>query len=141
MRKSSVHLFDCVVPLGHGIYFLVTGIWPLLSIGTFQRVTGPKTDLWLVKIVGVLITVIGAVIAVAGIRNQITPEIKSLAVASAAGLAGIDTVYATRGRISPIYLADAVAELCLILVWLFVRTNGRRQGSGAPLGKVVEARR
>jgi hypothetical protein len=35
----------------------MTGLWPLVSIGTFQQVTGPKTDLWLVKTVGVLIAV------------------------------------------------------------------------------------
>lgn len=27
-----------------GFYFL-TGIWPIISIGTFQMITGPKNDL------------------------------------------------------------------------------------------------
>ena len=27
-----------------GGFYLVTGIWPLVSIGSFQRVTGPKVD-------------------------------------------------------------------------------------------------
>jgi hypothetical protein len=31
-----------------GIYYLLTGLWPLVSIGTFQMVTGEKTDVWLV---------------------------------------------------------------------------------------------
>jgi hypothetical protein len=38
-----------------GVYYLLTGVWPLPSIGSFQRVTGPKTDLWLVRTVGVLV--------------------------------------------------------------------------------------
>jgi hypothetical protein len=27
-----------------GLYYLATGVWPLVSIETFQRVTGRKTD-------------------------------------------------------------------------------------------------
>ena len=38
-----------------GWYFLVTGLGPLVSIGTFQRVTGPKVDLWLVNTVGMVV--------------------------------------------------------------------------------------
>jgi hypothetical protein len=48
-----------------GAYYLATGIWPLVSVETFQWVTGPKTDHlpsgyeadhWLVMTVGVLVT-------------------------------------------------------------------------------------
>jgi hypothetical protein len=102
-----------------GIFYLVTGIWPLLSMRTFEAVTGPKTDDWLVKTAGVLITAIGAVLTLAGIRRQTAPEIPLLAVGSAAGLTGIDVVYATRGRISRVYLLDALVEVLLILAWLF----------------------
>lgn len=38
-----------------GLYYSISGIWPLLSIDTFMAVTGPKTDIWLVKTVGVLL--------------------------------------------------------------------------------------
>src|SRR5437764_10320112 len=50
-----------------GVYYLLTGVWPLVSIRTFQIVTGVKTDNlptgreadhWLVMAVGVLITAI-----------------------------------------------------------------------------------
>lgn len=69
---------------------LLTVLWSLLSIDTFQKVTGPKTDLWLVKTVGV----IGAVLGVSG-------------------LAAVDVFYVAKGRISPVYLLDAAAELAL----------------------------
>jgi hypothetical protein len=32
-------------PIIQGLYYGMTGRWPLLSLGTFERVTGPKTDL------------------------------------------------------------------------------------------------
>jgi hypothetical protein len=39
-----------------GVYYVATGIWPLLDIESFERITGPKADRWLVKTVGALVT-------------------------------------------------------------------------------------
>ncbi len=103
--------------LAQGAYFALTGVWPLVSIRTFMKVTGPKTDIWLVKTVGVIVLAIGAVLMVAGARLAVTPEIYLLAVASAAGLAGIDVYYVTKGTIDRIYLLDAAAEIVLIALW------------------------
>jgi len=75
--------------LGQGIYYVATGVWPLVSIRSFEAVTGPKTDRWLVKTVGVLVSVIGLVLVVAGRRRRVTPEATLLAASSAAGLAAI----------------------------------------------------
>jgi hypothetical protein len=58
------------VALIQGTYFFMTGVWPLVSIDTFQRVTGPKVDLWLVNTVGVLVAVIGAALILAGVRGR-----------------------------------------------------------------------
>jgi hypothetical protein len=46
-------------------YYCLTGIWPLLHLASFEAVTGPKTDDWLVKMVGLLAAVIGATLGVA----------------------------------------------------------------------------
>jgi hypothetical protein len=105
------------VALVQGVFYLATGVWPLLDIDSFQVVTGPKVDLWLVRTVGVLVGVIGTVLLLSVRRRRITPEIAILAVGSAVGLAGIDLVYALSGRISSIYLADAVVELGLAVLW------------------------
>jgi hypothetical protein len=112
-----------VVALGQAVFYIVTGIWPLISIDTFQKVTGPKTDLWLVKTAGVLITAIGLALGLAGLRRQQPPEAALLGVASAAGLTAIDVVYVQRGRISPVYLLDAVAEVGIILAWAVAWVN------------------
>jgi hypothetical protein len=106
-----------------GIYFLVTGIWPLVSIGTFQWVTGPKVDLWLVKTVGLLIAVIALTILMAawrGQRGRIGPEVRFLAAGSAAALAAVDIIYALADRIWDIYLLDAVVEIVLVVLWMLV---------------------
>jgi hypothetical protein len=105
------------IALVQGVFYLATGVWPLLDIDSFQVVTGPKVDLWLVRTVGVLVGVIGTVLLLSVRRRRITPEIAILAVGSAVGLAGIDLVYALSGKISSIYLADAVVELGLAVLW------------------------
>ena len=100
-----------------GIFYVATGVWPLIDIVSFQLVTGPKTDLWLVKTVGVLVTVIGLVLLSAARSRRITNEIVLLAAGSALALAGIDLIYALSGRISAIYLGDAVVEIGLAVLW------------------------
>jgi energy-converting hydrogenase Eha subunit E len=101
-----------------GIFYVLTGIWPLVDIASFEAVTGPKVELWLVRTVGVLVIVIGGVLVFAARRNSIGLEITALAVGSALGLAGIDAIYALSRTIPPIYLADAVLELGFVAGWL-----------------------
>jgi hypothetical protein len=115
-----------------GIYFLVTGVWPLVSIGTFMMVTGPKVDLWLVKTVGLLIAVIALTILMAARRGRIGPEVRFLAAGSAAALAAVDLVYAMADRIWDIYLLDAVAEIGLVVLWLVLSARSRRTSSPPP---------
>jgi hypothetical protein len=105
------------IALTQGALYLATGLWPLFDIDSFQAVTGPKTDLWLVRTVGVLVTVVGIVLVTSGRRRRITAEIMLLAVGCALGLAGIDIVYVLSRTISPIYLADAVIEIGFATAW------------------------
>lgn len=105
------------VAAGQGAFYLATGVWPLVHDRSFQAVTGPKVDVWLVKTVGSLVAVVGGVLLAAGLRRSVPAELRVIAAGSAAALAAIDLVYAARGRISPIYLADAVVEIGLVAAW------------------------
>jgi hypothetical protein len=101
-------------------YYVLTGLWPVAHYRSFEAVTGPKTDDWLVHTVGLLAFVIGATLGVAVARNHIrAPDIIVLAVGAALAFAGIDLWYGLPGQIAPIYLADAAVELGLVaaLVW------------------------
>jgi energy-converting hydrogenase Eha subunit E len=108
--------FTRIVLFGQSIYFLLTGIWPLISIESFQAVTGPKVDLWLVKMVGLLAAVIGLSLLVATVDKRLLLETFILAIGGAASFAIIDLIYALSGRISPIYLLDAVVQVILIIL-------------------------
>jgi hypothetical protein len=97
-------------------YYLATGVWPLVHRRSFERITGAKTDFWLAQAVGVTIVAIGAGLAeTAARRRQVPPELRTIACASAAGLALV--YFVTRRRIAPIYLADAAVEAALLAGW------------------------
>jgi hypothetical protein len=119
--RSSSLLF------AQGAYFAATGIWSIVDAESFQKVTGPKTDVWLVKTVGVLVTCIGGVLMAAARRRRVTPEISALAISSAVGLTVVDVVYTLKKRISPIYLLDAAAEVGFVAA-----SAALRQAQGTP---------
>jgi len=106
------------VAAAQGAYFVLTGLWPLFGINSFQAVTGAKTDLWLVYTVGCLVMAIGTALLLAAIRGRMAPDVIVLAVASAVALAGIDVVFVLRGVISWVYLLDALAEGGLVAWWV-----------------------
>ena len=110
--------------LVQGAYYLVTGVWPIVSMRTFERITGPKTDKWLVKTVGILVSAIGATLVLGGLRRSNQLETKVLAVASAGALTAIDVTYVAKRRIAPVYLLDALAEVAFIaLLGISSRNN------------------
>jgi hypothetical protein len=117
--------------IGQGAFYVTTGVWPLLHEGSFEAVTGPKRERWLVKTVGVLVATIGATLAAAGVRRRVTPEITLLAATSALGIAVIEGWYAgPRRRIAPVYLADAALELALGAGWGLVAVLQARSRAG-----------
>jgi hypothetical protein len=121
---------EWVAPL-QGAYYVATGVWPLVDDRSFQAVTGPKTDVWLVKTVGLLVAGIGAALLSEGRHPGRAATV--VGAGSAVALAGIDIYYATTRRISPIYLLDAVAEGVLLWAWAQRRrsasVNNAQRGS------------
>jgi hypothetical protein len=109
------------------LYYLGTGAWPLLHRRSFEWLTGKKTDFWLAQTVGVTVMSIGAALAQANASSnrRLPPELRTVACASAAGLALIDVVFVARRRISAVYLLDAAAELALLAAWAFTDRRDR----------------
>lgn len=121
------------VSLAQGLYYTGTGLWPIVSMRSFERVTGPKRDRWLVKTVGVLVSAIGITLARSGRRGRVHPDVALLGGLSAAALAAIDLVYVARRRISPVYLLDAVPEVMLAVWWGRRVARSRRAVWRAPV--------
>jgi hypothetical protein len=117
--------------LAQGGYFLVTGVWPLVHMRSFEAVTGRKHERWLVNTVGSVIAVVGGVLLDAARRRRIDRTTTTLAIGTAAALATIDVVYVAQRRIARVYLLDAAAEVGLMGLWaagLRARDRGASAG-------------
>lgn len=99
--------------VAQGTYYVASGAWPIVHMPSFEAVTGPKREDWLVRTVGALVTVVGSVL----LRHR-GRAVRELAVGSAATLAAVDLVGVASGRLRPVYLLDAAAEALLIAGWL-----------------------
>jgi hypothetical protein len=109
-----------VLPAAQGAFYLTGGVWPILSLRTFERVTGPKREGWLVKTTGSLVAVLGLAL-LAGSRDwsrQSRSLAKLIGLGSATALGTASGWYAARGRISRIYFLDAAIELFFVTMWL-----------------------
>jgi hypothetical protein len=102
-----------------GIYYLVTGLWPVIDIHSFMLVTGYKTDVWLVHMVGLLSCGIGITLLYSRKRDLHVARV--LALCTAAAFALIDIRYVLSGTLLMIYLADAAIELLFIVLLLVMR--------------------
>lgn len=91
-------------------YYLVTGIWPLVHYDSFERISGPKSERWLVETVGGLVTAVGISLAIGATRAKPGAETTALAAGSAAALAAIDLLYLRRGRLRWVYGLDAAGQ-------------------------------
>jgi len=105
------------VALAQGAYYVLTGLWPFVSVRAFQSVTGAKTDIWLVKVVGALVAVIGAVLLRSRRAGSPSPEAIALGAGSAAALGVVELRYAATRRISFVYALDAIAQFAIVACW------------------------
>ncbi|HYF64628.1 MAG TPA: hypothetical protein VD886_17520 [Herpetosiphonaceae bacterium] len=113
-----------------GIVYALSGLWPVFHLRSFERVTGPKADGWLVKTVGLLLAVIGGVLWRASVRSTTTSDLALVGAGSAAALATIDVVYASQGRISRIYLLDALMQAGFVAGWALWLRGRSAQDAG-----------
>ena len=100
-----------------GWFYVAGGLWPVFNIRSFEWVTGPKVDRWLVKTVGLLLTTIGGVQIAAARRRDVPEELAVLGVGAPLALLLIDLTYVSKRRISKVYLLDALSQLGLIALW------------------------
>ena len=101
-----------------GGYYLATGLWPILHLRSFEKLTGPKPEGWLTKTLGGVIAAVGATFVLAAQRKHVSLEMRVLGFTSALAFAVSDTLYPMKGRIAKTYLADALPQLMLAAGWL-----------------------
>jgi hypothetical protein len=109
-----------------GAFNVLGGLWPLVSIRSFEAVYGPKTDRWLEYTVGGLLVTVGAAQLASSSEAELRLS-RRLGIGTAMTLLAIDLIYVPRGTIRKTYLQDAVCEAGWLAAWLFhpaARTPG-----------------
>ncbi len=101
-----------------GAFNVVNGVWPLLHRRSFEAVTGPKTDYWLVRTVAGLMVANGLVQLRAAPSPDGVADARRIGIGTSAALGLVDLTCAPSGRISRVYLLDAAVEAAWIVAWL-----------------------
>jgi hypothetical protein len=117
------------VARAHGLFNVFSGLWPLVSLRSFEKVFGHKTDDWLVYTVGGLLLTAGWT----QLSSEDSPEGRRLArrlgLGTAMTLLAVDLVYVPRRRIPGTYLIDAAMEIGWVAAW--IQTHRAAGTSGA----------
>jgi hypothetical protein len=109
----------------HGVANIAGGLWPLIHLRSFEAVLGPKVDRWLVYSVAGLLVSIGAAQVASSDDDAGVRQARRLGVGTALTLGAVDLVYASRRRISRMYLVDAAMEAAWLLAWAGTLTTDK----------------
>lgn len=108
-----------IIPFFQAVYFFLTAIWPFIHLESFLFVTGPKTDIWLVKTVSLLLlpyAVLLVYLSFSGKKNLIIALSISICCLS---LIIIDLYYYFKGVIRWVYLIDCFLQIFFLIYWMY----------------------
>ncbi|MBC7303463.1 MAG: hypothetical protein H5T78_21255 [Nocardia sp.] len=101
----------------HGAFNVVGGLWPLVSLRSFEAIFGAKRDRWLQFTVASLLTGNGVVQLLCAPTDEGVRHARRLGIATASVLLSIDLVYVPGGTIPKTYLLDAAMEIGWLAAW------------------------
>ena len=105
--------------------FLLTAVWALVDIQSFMVITGPKTDVWLVRTVAVLLICISLFFLLSSKKSE-ESRITLTALVFSFGLAYIDFYYTLNNTIRWVYALDGIVESMFGLLWLYFLFSPRK---------------
>ena len=117
--------------LAQGLYYIVAGLWPLVDLRSFEALTGPKPDRFVVEATGLLFAASGAALAVGAVaRGQ---DRSSRILSALVPMTSTFVALRHRPQVRAVYLADAAAQFGMA-VWVTAsratpRTSPGRAGA------------
>lgn len=104
----------------HAAYLLIGGAWPMVHMSSFEAVTGPKDEHWLVRsVAGILLVISITLFAQLG-KGRIEYAAITTAMGASFVLAVVGFITVMAGVISPIYLADGAMHFFFFACWCHV---------------------
>jgi glycine/D-amino acid oxidase-like deaminating enzyme/nitrite reductase/ring-hydroxylating ferredoxin subunit len=113
--------------IAQGAYYVVTGLWPVLHLRSFEAVTGRKRTGWLIRGLGGAIAAIGAALLTGRAGRPRRARRMGFGTAAALAFAGVYLTASRRGTRA--YLAEAAVEAGFAAAWLLAsrhRVNASR---------------
>ena len=110
-----------------GFYTFITALWAIIDIDSFMQVTGPKTDIWLVKTLSIVLVAVGLTL-LAHLKHSEQPVYPAIVLGAltSVSLAFIDFYYTSKNVISFVYAFDGMIEIFFFLGWLIVLYKTRK---------------
>jgi hypothetical protein len=100
----------------HAAYYVVTGAWAVVDRTSFERLTGPKRDYWLVRLVGGLAVCVGTSLGATVVTGRKRQQDVTLALATSLAFVVAD-VHAAR-LLSRVYIGDVVLHAFFVPAWI-----------------------
>lgn len=110
-----------------GVYYFLTGAWPLIHVQSFMQVTGYKTDIWLVKTVSVLVLAISFYLFMNLKASRQDPAFYALVLPCTFGIAAVEIFYVVSRVISLIYILDAAIQFFFFLCYGLMAIRLKKQ--------------
>jgi len=103
-----------------GVYYIASGLWPVVAIGHYMRATGQESH-------GAVAQVLGGVLAglgVALVAGLVPPRARTwVGAGTAIALGAGGTYFAVRGKGLPVNLTDSLVQAAFAVSWLANRSR------------------
>lgn len=108
------------ISLFQAAHYILTGLWAVLHLRSFEALTGKKQDRWLVRSTGLMIATVGSYFLMAGVQGP-SPRTRWFGMLFPAALATADVCWAWRSTRAKAYLADALVAGIVIGAWFLTK--------------------
>ncbi|WP_394673772.1 hypothetical protein [uncultured Chryseobacterium sp.] len=115
------------IPFLQAVYYFVTGLWPLVHLKSFFEVTGPKTDVWLVQMVGALIFSYSILFFYMALTRQLLHIHAVVGSLSSFAIGCIEFYYYLQGTLRGVYYVGFIIETCFFMYWICYLIYHHRQ--------------
>lgn len=111
--------------IGQGSYYIIWGLWIFLARENYRYFHEVYADFWLLTGFGIVMLLIGVVMAVGGYRHRPNVEIRLLCMALPAGFLATNIASFVEVLFPPMYYLDVGLEALILILWGLVLARER----------------
>ena len=118
MEQTTLQNYRHRLALGHATYYAFGGLWPLLSMPTFEAVMGPKVGEWLVRTIALILLLVSSLLLDHALNKRADDlTLRRIAFGISFILGTVAIITTLGGWLSWIFLLDGAMHLLLAAAW------------------------